>query len=74
MFSAGRAKWLEMVAYEFCIHDEMEELDLIGILRERRKDPLKGTPLFGRAFVFILHLKHENIQWGHMWVKTQEEV
>ena len=32
-----------MVAYEFYVHDEMEELDLIGILPERRKDPLRIT-------------------------------
>ena len=30
-----------MVAYEFYVHDEMEEFNSIGILAERRKDPLR---------------------------------
>jgi hypothetical protein len=32
-----------MVAYEFYLHDEMEESHSIGILPERRKDPLRIT-------------------------------
>ncbi len=32
-----------MLAYEFYVHDEMGELDFIGILPERRKDPLRIT-------------------------------
>ena len=32
-----------MVAYEFYLHDEMEECHSIGILPERRKDPLRIT-------------------------------
>jgi len=32
-----------MVAYEFYVHDEMEELHSIGILPERRKDLLRIT-------------------------------
>ena len=33
-----------MVAYEFYLYDDMEEFHLIGILPERRKDPLRITP------------------------------
>jgi hypothetical protein len=33
-----------MVAYEFYVLDEMEEFHSIGILPERRKDPLRITP------------------------------
>jgi hypothetical protein len=33
-----------MVAYEFYVLDEMEEFHSIGILSERRKDPLRITP------------------------------
>jgi len=33
-----------MVAYEFYLHDDdMEEFHLLGILPERRKDPLRIT-------------------------------
>ena len=32
-----------MVAYEFYLRDEMEGFHLIGILPERRKDPLRIT-------------------------------
>jgi hypothetical protein len=32
-----------MVAYEFYVYDEMEESQSIGILPERRKDPLRIT-------------------------------
>ena len=32
-----------MVAYEVYVRNEMGELDLIGILPERRKDPLRIT-------------------------------
>jgi hypothetical protein len=32
-----------MVAYEFYVHDEMGEFYSIGILPERRKDPLRIT-------------------------------
>ncbi len=33
-----------MVAYEFYVHDnDMEEIHLLGILPERRKDPLRIT-------------------------------
>ncbi len=30
-----------MVAYEFYVNDDGEESDLLGILPERRKDPLR---------------------------------
>jgi len=32
-----------MVVYEFYVYDEIKELDFIGILPERRKDPLRIT-------------------------------
>ncbi len=32
-----------MVAYEFYVHDELEEFHSISILPERRKDPLRIT-------------------------------
>jgi hypothetical protein len=33
-----------MIAYEFYLHDDdMEEFHLLGILPERRKDPLRIT-------------------------------
>jgi hypothetical protein len=32
-----------MVAYEFYLHDDIEEFHLLGILPERRKDPLRIT-------------------------------
>jgi hypothetical protein len=30
-----------MVAYEFYVNDDMKEFHLLGILPERRKDPLR---------------------------------
>jgi hypothetical protein len=50
-----------MVAYEFYANDSVEEFPLLGILPERRKDPLRMT--------------YESIMnWGKMivgdWVDT----
>ena len=30
-----------MVVYKFYVHDEMQEFNLIGILPERRKEPIR---------------------------------
>ena len=43
-----------MVAYEFYLHDnDMEEFHLLGILPERRKDPLRIT-------------QESIVKWGHL--------
>jgi len=44
-----------MVAYKFYVYDEVGEWDLIGILPERRKDPLRIT-------------QESVMQWGKMLV------
>ena len=44
-----------MVAYKFYVYDEIGEWDLIGILPERRKDPLRIT-------------QESVMQWGKMLV------
>jgi len=42
-----------MIAYEFYVYDEMEEFHSIGILPERRKDPLRMT-------------RESVVKWGKM--------
>ena len=43
-----------MVAYEFYLHDDdMEEFHLLGILPERRKDPVRIT-------------QESIVKWGHL--------
>ncbi len=40
----GRERvWQTTVAYEFYVNDDIEEFHLLGILPERRKDPLRIT-------------------------------
>jgi len=42
-----------MVAYEFYVNDGIEEFHLLGILPERRKDPLRIT-------------KESIVKWGKL--------
>jgi len=42
-----------MVAYEFYVNDGIEEFHLLGILPERRKDPLRIT-------------KESIVKWGQL--------
>lgn len=50
-----------ILAYEFYVYDEMEGLHSIGILAERRTDPLRIT--------------HESImKWGKMLACDNEDV
>ena len=42
-----------MVAYEFYVNDDIEEFHLLGILPERRKDPLRIT-------------KESIVKWGQL--------
>ena len=50
-----------MVAYEVYVRNEMGELDLIGILPERRKDPLRIT-------------QDSVMTWGKMVAGDDEDV
>ncbi len=50
-----------MVAYEFYVHDEMEEFHSIGILPERRKDLLRIT-------------QESVMKWGKMVVGDDVDV
>jgi len=42
-----------MVAYEFYVNDDIKEFHLLGILPERRKDPLRIT-------------KESIVKWGQL--------
>ena len=49
-----RTEVWSMVAYEFYLHgDDMDEFHLLGILPERRKDPLRIT-------------QESIVKWGHL--------
>jgi hypothetical protein len=50
-----------MVAYEFYVYDEKGKWDSIGILPERRKDPLRIT-------------QESIIKWGKMLVFDNADV
>ena len=50
-----------MVAYEFYVYDQTGELDLIGVLPERRRDPLRIT----KAFI---------MKWGKMFACDNVDV